>query len=44
MFYDVIRVYSVRSIVLRVRNKGDDDDGKQELYCIIINIFFVESH
>ena len=26
MFYDVILVYSVCSIVLRVRNKGDGDD------------------
>ena len=26
MFYDVILVYSVCSIVLRIRNKGDDDD------------------
>ena len=29
MFYDVILVYSVCSIVLRVRNKGDDDECRR---------------
>ena len=32
VFYDVILVYSVGSIVLRVRNKGDDDTEAAGMY------------
>ena len=32
LFYDVILVSSVRSIVLRVRNKGDDDTEATGMY------------